>query len=199
MKDQSWKCVVPACQEKCWIEPKCIAQPKMETWGSLGTREWVTPEQSVIAAAGTTPEGWADLAVCLEVHTSTNTTVRWGDGSLWRSSLRKVRQNKRSCFLKYLENAGRQNGTTRSLSHEKGHCGWQDRGLISAQSGPASDGHVLVWGISAQTLHGFFLGRVFRMRLCNGKSGISLSDFSLGSNIHRTELPLMWRAISSFL
>lgn len=108
---------------------------KDEKIGLFRTREWVTPEQSVIAAAGTTPKGWADWAVCLEVHTSTNTTVKWRDGFLWRSLLRKGRHNTRRCFLKYLENSGRQISTTRSLSHEKGHCGWLDHGLVSAQSG----------------------------------------------------------------
>lgn len=112
--------MVPVCQKQCLIEQWCMAWPKMKRLGSLGTREWVTPEQSVIAATETTPKGWADLAVCLTAHTSSDTSVKWGDGSLWRSLLRRERHSTRSCYLKYFKNTGKQNGTTRNLT-ETGH------------------------------------------------------------------------------
>lgn len=57
----------------------------------------------------------------------------------------------------------------------------------------ASAGCVLVWGISTQALGGYFLGRVFRVRFCYGKSGISpclisvLAPTFIGQNYHQCE------------
>lgn len=166
----------------------------------------MTTEQSVIAAAKTAPKGWADLAVCLISHTSSDTSVKRGDRCLWRSLLRRERHNTRSCYLKYLENTGEQNGTTRNLTERQDIVAGWVTGLFQQKVRFASAGLVLDWGISTQPLGGHFLGRVIRVRFWYGESGIShclmsvtgALYLSFSSDTPRTELPPMWRIICPF-
>lgn len=163
----------------------------------------MTTEQSVIAAAETAPKGWANLAVCLISHTSSDTSVKRGDRSLWRSLLRRERHNTRSCYLKYLENTGEQNGTTRNFTERQDMVATWVTGLFQQKVRFASAGIVLDWGISTQPLGGHFLGRVVRVGFWCEKSGISHCLISItwalylsfSSDTPRTELSPMWRIV----